>query len=80
LNAFAEAINTKTHLDRFERLAKLFDVDVDATISEIEKNLQWTEEKLPEIAIWVENEKGSAVKVKFSITILIFSIFVMVLQ
>jgi hypothetical protein len=57
------------------------DVNVDESIiGEIEKNLHWMENKVPEIATWVKNEKGGAGKLKFSLMTIIFSILVMAMQ
>lgn len=80
LSVFAEAINTESHLERLKELATEVEVNVDESIKEIEKNLHWMREKVPEIATWVKNEKSSAVKLKFSLMTVIFSIFVMFKQ
>ena len=76
---FAEAINTKTHLDRFISLASAAGVSVNETATEIEENIRWLSIKAPEIAKWVKNEKGSAMKLKFPMLAFITFVFVMVL-
>lgn len=76
---FAETINTPTHLAKFNLLASAAGLAVNETLSEIEKNLQWVDEKAPEIAAWVENEKSFAVNVKLSIMAFLTFVFTMLL-
>lgn len=80
LSIFAEAINTESHLEQLKELGIEVEVDVDESVREIEKNLAWVQKKVPEISLWVKNEKGGASKLKFSIMIFIFSIILIVLQ
>ena len=80
LSIFAEVINTESHLEQLKELGIEVKVDVDESVREIEKNLAWIQKKIPEISLWVKNEKGGAGKLKFSIMIFIFSIMFIVLQ
>lgn len=77
---FAEAINTRAHLERFIALATTAGQNVDDTVTEIEENIRWMSVKAPEIAEWVENEKGSGMKLKASILTTVLFIFVMALK
>lgn len=49
------------------------------TLSEIEENIRWVIAKAPEIGLWVENEKGAAMNMKFSIMAFVTLVFVMLL-
>lgn len=76
---FAEAINSPAHLESFILLAKTAGLSANETLTEIEENIRWVAAKAPEIALWVENEgeKGSAMKMKFSIMAFVTFVFVM---
>lgn len=76
---FAEAINSPAHLESFTLLANAVGLSVNETFLEIEENIRWMMVKAPEIAMWVENEKGAAMKMKFSIMAFIIFVFVMLL-
>lgn len=80
LSAFAEAINTEDHLQYLKKLAANHTIDVSKTIEEIERNIHWMSMKVPEIATWVTNEKGAAIKLNFSIMAIIFSFSIIALQ
>jgi RNA processing factor Prp31 len=80
LSAFAEAINTEDHSERLKKLAASHVIDVRKTMEEIERNIDWMSMKVPEIATWVENEKGAAIKLNFSIMTIIFSFSIIALQ
>ncbi|XP_070503481.1 aminopeptidase N-like [Chironomus tepperi] len=80
LSAFAEAINTEDHSKRLKNLAANHGIDVSKTIEEIEKNIHWMSMKVPEIATWVKNEKGAAIKLNFSIIAVIFSLSIIALK
>lgn len=67
-------------MKRLKELGIEANVDVEESAHEIEKNLNWMEKKVPEIATWVKNESGGAHGLKFSIIIFIFSIVVIVLK
>ncbi|KAG5671811.1 hypothetical protein PVAND_001986 [Polypedilum vanderplanki] len=75
LSAFAEAINTEEQLERLKELGIKFDIDVDSAIAEIERNIQWSTKKVPEIAHWHANNNANAIK--FHISLLIFFSFLM---
>lgn len=73
LPLFAEAINTLDHLRMFESLSEAAGLGVNETIAKIEENIHWMTVKAPEIAKWVEAEKGAAMKLKLSIlTVVMF--------
>lgn len=76
---FAEAINSPAHLESFTLLASAAGLSVNETFSEIEENIRWMMVKAPEIAVWVRNEKGAAVKLNFSIMAFVTFVFVMLL-
>ncbi|KAL7020925.1 hypothetical protein ACKWTF_011679 [Chironomus riparius] len=80
LSAFAEAINTEDHSERLKKLAANHAINVGKTIEEIEKNIHWMSMKVSEIATWVKNEKGAAIKLNFSIMAIIFSFSIIALQ
>lgn len=76
---FAEAINSQGHLESFTLLASAAGLSANETFLEIEENIRWMMMKAPEIAMWVENEKGAAMKMKFSIMAFVTFVFVMFL-
>jgi hypothetical protein len=53
-------------LERLRELGIHLDVDVDSTMVEIERNIQWSAVKVQEIAAWVESERSAATKMNFS--------------
>lgn len=66
---FAEAINTREHLELFISLASAAGLDADdeivsATIATIEENIRWIELKAPEIEEWLN---GGVAGLKFSL-------------
>lgn len=67
LPLFAEAINTLDHLQMFVSLSEAAGLGVNETIAKMEENIRWMTVKAPEIAKWVEAEKGAAIKLKLSI-------------
>lgn len=77
---FAEAINTPAHLERFTALAAKAATTVDDAVTEIEENIRWMTVKAPEIRVWVENEKGSGMKLNASTLTAALFIFVMALK
>lgn len=79
LSMFAEAINSPAHLESFSLLAKTAGLSANETFTEIEENIRWVMTKAPEIALWVENEKGTAMKMKFSVMAFVTFVFVMFL-
>lgn len=80
LPLFAEAINTPEHLQLFESLSEAAGLGVNETIAKIEENIRWMTVKAPEIAKWVEAEKGAAMKLKLSILTVVMFCFVMFVQ
>lgn len=75
LNVFAEAINTEVHSDRLKEIGIQLNIDVNDTITEIEKNIQWMLIKVPEIDTWFTN---GAINLSQSITTITFSIALMI--
>lgn len=80
LPLFAEAINTLDDLRLFESLSDAAGLGVNETIAKIEENIHWMTVKAPEIAKWVEAEKGAAMKLKLSILTVVMFCFVMLVK
>lgn len=74
---FAEAINSRAHLERFISLASTADLEVSETVAEIERNIRWMELKAPEIAKWTASMKGAAINLKASTLIVMAFIFML---
>lgn len=80
LPLFAEAINTLDHLRMFVSLSEAAGLGVNETIAKIEENIHWVMAKAPEIAKWVEAEKGAAMQLKLSILTVFTFCFVMLVK
>jgi hypothetical protein len=66
-------------LEKLKEVGIEIDVDIDSALDEIEGNLYWMKVKAPEIAVWIENERGFSTKVNYSITLAVASfIFIIV--
>lgn len=73
---FAEAINTKEHLEHFHALLRLANLVERETIETIEENIRWMTYKKSELADWV----NGATELKASLLAIATFIFVILVK
>lgn len=74
---FAEAINSKEHLEHFQTLARLANHFEQDTVETIEENIRWLTYKKSDFSNWEDLRVNGAVELKTSI--LAISVFIFVL-